>query len=287
MTENQGWSQEDFSRTLERVKRQVEAERRAQFAPFGVAADCMWPCSRVFHEQSALGPAWCPTLTLDEVASMTRDLDYKHYPEAERVALPPPEHTSVRLEQALFARRSTREFSDEPVEFATLASLLQLGAGITEVGEIPRRSAPSGGGLYPVEPYVLSFGVSGLRTGVWHYNALENVLELVRSLSGLHDLSEIIPPGLLSGTPQLVIALSAVFARSQLKYLERGYRFVLLEAGHIAQNFSLLASAWGLGALCVGGFWDDPFNRLLGFQPEQEAVIYSVAFGYPREQATP
>lgn len=282
MNDNVAWSAEELSVALHRVKLQVESERRAQFASFGVPEDCLWPCSRVFHEQSALGPAWCPTLTAEEVTALTRRLDYKRYPGAERVTLPARAPTSSTLEHTLRTRRSTREFSEQPITLAELAALLQLGAGVTEIDEIPRRAAPSGGGLYPVEVYVLAFGVEGLRPAVWHYSALDDVLEFVRPLAGLDDLREFIPSGLVAGTPQLMLALSGVFARSQLKYLERGYRFVLLEAGHIAQNFSLLAAALGLGALCVGGFWDDPFNELLGLEIDKEAVVYSIALGRRR-----
>jgi len=77
-----------------------------------------------------------------------------------------------------------------------------------------------------------------------------------------------------------MLVLSVVFARTQMKYLERGYRFALLEAGHIAQNILLTATALGLSAVCVGGFWDDPFNDLLSFEPTEEAVVYSILLGH-------
>ena len=41
----------------------------------------------------------------------------------------------------------------------------------------------------------------------------------------------------------LVIFITGLFERSIVKYGERGYRFVLLEAGHVAQNLGCATAA--------------------------------------------
>ena len=74
--------------------------------------------------------------------------------------------------------------------------------------------------------------------------------------------------------------LGAVFNRSQKKYGPRGYRYILLEAGHLAQNLCLIAAEFNLGSLCMGGFYDSRLNRFMEFDGLTEAVIYSVAAGY-------
>jgi SagB-type dehydrogenase family enzyme len=261
----------------------VEEERRARFADFGIDPECLWPCSRLFHEQSSLGPAWNPVLTPQQVSELTQHLDYKRYPGADRLPLPRPEPLTLPLEAAIRKRRSIRQFSERAISLRDVAKLLELASGVTEVDEIPRRAAPSGGGLYPVETYALTLGVEGVPVALWHYAPLDHELEYVRPLSGSADLNSFFPPGLLRGGPRLVLAFSVVFARTQLKYIERGYRFGLLEAGHIAQNAALTAAALGLGSLCVGGFWDDPFNRLLGLDSEREGVVYALMLGHPAE----
>jgi SagB-type dehydrogenase family enzyme len=98
-------------------------------------------------------------------------------------------------------------------------------------------------------------------------------------MTGIAALKTFLPSDLFAAKPALVIALTAVFPRVQMKYLERGYRFALLEAGHVAQNLLLAATALRLASAPVGGFWDDPFNELLGLDPEREAVLYSVIIG--------
>ena len=78
----------------------------------------------------------------------------------------------------------------------------------------------------------------------------------------------------------LVLAMSATFLRTQKKYGPRGYRYMLLEAGHVVQNLSLRAIELGLTTLCMGGFVDSLLNELIGLQPRKEGVIYTVAAGF-------
>ena len=83
----------------------------------------------------------------------------------------------------------------------------------------------------------------------------------------------------------VIVFLAAVFCRSQKKYGPRGYRYILLEAGHVAQTLCLGATERGLGTLCMGGFRDARLNRWLGLDGIDEAVVYSVAIGHPADRA--
>jgi SagB-type dehydrogenase family enzyme len=79
----------------------------------------------------------------------------------------------------------------------------------------------------------------------------------------------------------LVIILTGLFAKTTFKYGERGYRFVLFEAGHIAQNILLEATALGLGAVPVAGFVDDEVNALIDLNGVDEASLYLIVVGQP------
>jgi SagB-type dehydrogenase family enzyme len=79
----------------------------------------------------------------------------------------------------------------------------------------------------------------------------------------------------------VVLVLSAVCARSTAKYGDRGYRYLLLEAGHVAQNVVLAATGLGLGVVNLGGFLDDELSGLLKLDPESETVLYGAAVGQP------
>jgi SagB-type dehydrogenase family enzyme len=79
----------------------------------------------------------------------------------------------------------------------------------------------------------------------------------------------------------LVVIMVAVFARTCRKYGERGYRFVLLDCGHVAQNLHLVATAIGLGSVGIGGFLDDELNDVLDLDGVGEAVVHTIAVGWP------
>jgi SagB-type dehydrogenase family enzyme len=52
-----------------------------------------------------------------------------------------------------------------------------------------------------------------------------------------------------------------------------------MEAGHIAQNIYLVASAMGLGACSVGAFYYRDLNQLLGLDGVKETTLYLIAVG--------
>ena len=83
------------------------------------------------------------------------------------------------------------------------------------------------------------------------------------------------------GEAALVWILTVRLQRVRWKYGERAYRYALLEAGHIAQNVYLAATALGLGACAVGAFLDDDLHRLLGIDGREEFALYLLAVGRP------
>ncbi len=90
----------------------------------------------------------------------------------------------------------------------------------------------------------------------------------------LSDLSS-----LLTGGSAAVILITAVFQRTTFKYGERGYRFALIEAGHVAQNIDLVAGALHLPAANLGGFFDRELEALLDIDGVEQSLVYAVALG--------
>jgi SagB-type dehydrogenase family enzyme len=172
-----------------------------------------------------------------------------------------------------------------------LGSMLHAAYGVVEVSELgalefAERPVPSGGGLYPLELYVIAGRVDGLAPGVYHY------VPVVRLLEQLRD--GLVPRTLLTylfmgqgylAKASAVVVTTAVWERSLAKYGDRGYRYVLFEAGHVAQNLDLAAVALGLGALNLGGFFDDELARLLTLDVEEEMPLYATAVGVPTSDA--
>jgi SagB-type dehydrogenase family enzyme len=77
----------------------------------------------------------------------------------------------------------------------------------------------------------------------------------------------------------LMLMITAAFNRSTFKYGARGYRFALLEAGHVAQNVNLAVTELGLGCFNVGGFYDRVADRFLGLDGLGQSTVYMTAIG--------
>jgi SagB-type dehydrogenase family enzyme len=77
----------------------------------------------------------------------------------------------------------------------------------------------------------------------------------------------------------MMLFITAQFERSLFKYRDRGYRFILLEAGHVAQNMNLAATALGLGSVDIGGYFDRQADELLGLDGLTHSTIYMVGIG--------
>ena len=80
----------------------------------------------------------------------------------------------------------------------------------------------------------------------------------------------------------VVFVWTGVFGRSKWKYRQRAYRYVYLDAGHIAQNLALAAEALGLGSCQIGALYDEEANELLGVDGIEESTIYMTTVGRPR-----
>jgi SagB-type dehydrogenase family enzyme len=217
---------------------------------------------------------------------------FKSYPGAAFTPLPnvtPSKGAS--FEHVAAARRSIRRFSGQQLDLKQLSRLLFFGNGITgrldasEHGIVqPVRAAPSAGALYPVELYVAVEAVEGLVSGLYHYAVDRHGMEFLTPGSLADVLSEATSDRATFSNAAAAFILTGAFGRAHFKYGERGYRFALLEAGHICQNILMAATALGLGAVALGGFVDDEVNSTLDLDGVNEAAIYLIAAGYPAER---
>lgn len=215
------------------------------------------------------------------MAELLESLPYDGYP---AIPLPAPAPVSTPLGEVLAARVSARALKPQQLDLPQLAALLHHSYGITRTNEgtgfiRPFRSAPSGGGLYPLEIYFHTKYVSGLAPGLYHYNPFKNEVRRLRA----GDQTVPIAQGLVqfqshvASESSVIFFLTALFARSTFKYGTRAYRFILLEAGHVAQNMNLVATGLGLGCLNIGGYYDRAMDRILGLDGCSQSTVYMVA----------
>lgn len=205
--------------------------------------------------------------------------------EAARViAMPEPDALGAALGAVVRGRRSTRAFTGGPIESRALGTLLASGCGTThdldDDGVAYRlRAAPSAGALFPLDMYACALAVRGVEDGVHHYDPLRHVLARIPFRADRETIGSALLQDDVADAAACVVLLVATFSRSRFKYGTRGYRFTLLEAGHVAQNILLAAEALGIAAVPIGGFFDRRMSALVGADGVHEAVVYAVAVG--------
>ena len=201
------------------------------------------------------------------------------------VPLPAPVLPEAKaLKGALERRRSVREFDvARPLALEEVSTLLHFSYGWNphRVGDYPRKHVPSAGGLFPLEIYLACLDVTGLKKGtIYHYRPTQHVLEELgssgeRKPSSLFDFTDWVD------SCGLLIFLTGVLPRLSWKYGERALRYLLLDAGHAAQNICLVGSALDLGVCPLVSVFDDRVHDLLDVDGLSEFAVYAVAIGWP------
>ena len=235
---------------------------------------------------------------------------FKVYPNAPRVALPPPPsgrpaatgrpegEPTVEAEldgdgaplcaedslwRALRARHSGRDYGGAPLTLADLGAAVWAASGVSRMaGGLPARTAPSAGGLYPIETYLVAHRVADLEPGVYHYAVLDHALEqletaptaTLRRRAGAAALDQSI-----AGLCDCLVVWSAVLRRTLWKYGQRGHRYVYIDVGHVAENLALAATALGLESCHIAAIYDNEADALVGLEGPEEAVLYLTTLG--------
>lgn len=208
---------------------------------------------------------------------------YKEYLDARKVELPKPNRWgTLSVDVVLKDRASVRRYEPKPLALDDLSFLLWASTGLRPTGRVEGlRTAPSAGALYPIETYVVANNVEDLDPGVYHYNIKGHHLEEVRSGSVGGEAAQAALGQMMAAEAPALIVWTAIFSRTLSKYGQRGYRYVYMDAGHIAENLALAAVAINLATCQIGALFDAESNHLVGVDGEVEAVIYMSCVGTP------
>lgn len=176
--------------------------------------------------------------------------------------LPSPNTTgSVPLETTLQKRRSTRYFKDKQLSLENLAQLLWSAQGVTDQRGF--RTAPSAGALYPLKVYIVAGNVQDLTNGIYQYNSHDHSLMLIKDGDHREILCRVaLRQDSICHAPAALI-ITGIGEKTANKYGERGIRYMLMEAGHAAQNICLQAVALDLGSVTIGAFADIEVAKIL------------------------
>lgn len=193
------------------------------------------------------------------------------------IKLPQPRMKGrVSLEESLRRRRSTRKYPNKPMSLNEVSQLLWAAQGVT--GAFNERTAPSAGGTFPLEVYLVSGMVDDLAPAVYKYRFRAHRLVRVADGDRRGDLAEASLGQDCIRRCAAAIVLTAVYRRTVDEYGERGVQYVHMEAGHVGQNIHLQAAALELGTVMVGAFEDDGVAATLRL-PDDESPVYIIPLG--------
>ena len=172
--------------------------------------------------------------------------------------------------------------TSRPVDLQKLAEILFFSGGITRKMRIGSethymRAASATGALYPIELYVVSFSISGLDAGVYHFNPLGFSLAKIRDGDYSSKLGAITREAARSSSATIV--LTSLAWRNAWKYEARSYRHWFWDAGVMAANLLATCYSETVPARILMGFIDKEVDQLLGLRQEQEATVALATIG--------
>ncbi len=212
-------------------------------------------------------------------------LELPYDPTAHLIPLINPDRLSLpdaSLWEAMNRRATLRRYSSAPLTLNELSALLWFTQGVKEVTNRPvtLRTVPSAGARHAFETYLLINRVEGLQPGLYRYVAMEHAL---LGLSFDETINEQLTQACFNQRQVAASAVSffwaAIAERMFWRYPERGYRYLLLDAGHICQNLYLAAEGLGCGVCAIAAYDDDAVNAALGLDGETAFLVYAASLG--------
>jgi len=208
---------------------------------------------------------------------------HKQYPRFKNRTLPQPVITASLLE-TLRMRRSGSTGTAHRLTDAHLGSLLGAAASVASHPDHQgHRPYPSGGGRYPIEIYLITTEDTSNTPYVAHYHPTNHALELLWPLPDNLEFTAL-TTGNTTFKYSTLIVLTARWQAQYDKYRDFTYNLALLEAGHIAQNILLCATALSLHARPFCGFDDLSIIDTLDINPSEEQPVYLIALSASNEK---
>lgn len=219
--------------------------------------------AQYYHERTKYDP--------QTIASKSKGLDwsqqpypFKEYKIGQTFDLKPYLSRQTVPQKGDFWRRISRILGCSyglTAKIATMGSPLYL------------RSAPSAGGLYPAEVYLISRGTEFLPAGLYIYQGQSHSLLLFWESDVWTNLQSACFWNPVLENTDIALVTSAIFYRSAWRYEDRAYRRIFLDTGHLLGNIELSASINDYRAHLIGGFNDSQMNELLYLDSEKESVM--------------
>jgi len=219
-----------------------------------------------YHERTKYAP--------ETIAAKSRRLDWGNQP------IPFKEYKlGANIDLKTYLQKDFQASDEQGKTWQRLSQLLFLTYGVTAMlptmmgPPLYLRTAPSAGGLYPAEVYLISRGTPLLPAGLYNYQS--------RTHSLVHFWDSEVWPALQEACfwhpvlekTQLAVITTAIFWRSAWRYEDRAYRRIFLDTGHLLGNLELAGALTSYRPHLIGGFTDSKVNDLLFLDSELEGAI--------------
>ena len=193
--------------------------------------------------------------------------------------------------RSLRERTTTRAFAlDRSLERQRLQEVLYWTFGVQGKREFApglvalRKTSASGGGLHPIDPYLVALRVEGLESGLYHYDGYTHRLELLERVAQ-ETLRQWVAASTIGqvyfAEAHACVVHVARFDRNHWKYRQhaKAYKAVLMDSAHLSQTLYLTATHLGLGAFYTAAINDGDIGDRLGLDPLSQAAVAISGFG--------
>lgn len=201
------------------------------------------------------------------------------------IRLPNPKRFKIKdvpIRKAIESWEPVGFFGRSSISLKELSYLLWCTQGFRKIvaETFQLRNVPSSGSRYPLETYFVASDVEGLETGLYRYLPESNSIVAERLDSSLTlEMSTASLNFKIMTRAAVTFIWVAVPYRSTWALGNRGYRSVLIEAGHTCQNLILAAANLGYDVYPTDMFHDELMTTLAGLDPETQWPVYLAAVG--------
>ena len=205
--------------------------------------------------------------------------------------IPLPDWNDVRFPEegitsVINLRKSIRNSGEAALSISELSYLLWCTQGIKEiVSDIAtKRTVPSAGARHALETTLLVNRVEGLEPGLYRYLSIEHQLGMLKKDDHIGDaiVKASFGQDFIKSSAVTFIWIAVIY-RMKWRYGERSYRYIFLDAGHVAQNLYLSAESIRCGVCAIAAFSDDEMNRILNIDGKEQFVIYMATVGKKKQ----
>lgn len=205
--------------------------------------------------------------------------------DAKIIKLPSPKRIKfpeVSARDALEYWEPVEFFSRSSMNLKELSYLLWCMQGVKTVQdrETIIRNVPSSGRRYPINTYFVAGEIEGIPTGLYQYIPSKHQIVLLREDSDLPFAM-----GTASMNFKMITRAPVTFIWTAVPYRSvwalgnRGYRNVLIEAGHVCQALVMASASIDYKVHPIDLFHDQMVTQLIGNDPNSEWPLYIAAVG--------